>query len=99
MEKERAYQLVMEALGSLKSSDMLDGDVALNNETVLIGTESPLDSIGFVTFVTDLEEKITSETQKDLCLVLDKIKEFNINKPQLSVDALTDYIVRLSKGE
>lgn len=99
MEKERAYHLVMESLESLRSSDMLDRDVVLNNETVLIGAGSPLDSIGFVTFVTDLEEKISNETKKDIYLVLDKIKEFNVNKPQLSVNALTNYIMQLGKGE
>lgn len=98
MEKDRAFQLVVGALESLKSSDMLEGNVSITKDMILMGTESPLDSIGFVTFITDLEEKISDETKKDLYLVLNEIKEFNVNKPQLSVEALTDYIVQLSKG-
>lgn len=99
MTKERAFQLIVESFETLEKADMLEEDVTLNSKTVLLGTESPLDSIGFVTFLTELEERISNETKKDLYLVLDEIKEFNINKPQLSVDALAQYIVKLSTGK
>lgn len=101
MRKERALQLIAESFETLKETGMLEleEDVTLNSDTILLGTESPLDSIGFVTFVTELEERITKETQKDLYLVLDEINEFNIDKPQLSVDILAQYIVKLSGGE
>jgi hypothetical protein len=61
-----------------------------------LGIGSPLDSIGFVAFVTELEERIIEETKKDVYLVLNEINEFNINKPQLTVDALAQYLVKLS---
>lgn len=99
MTKERAFQLIVETFEVLKGTDMLGEDVTLNSETILLGIGSPLDSIGFVTFVTDLEERIIKETKKDLYLVLDEIEEFNIDKPQLTVDALTQYLVKLSAGK
>lgn len=96
MTKERAMELISESLESLNDGDMLDADMTINSDTILLGNESPLDSIGFVTFVTELEEKISDDTQKDLYLVLDEINEFNINNPQLSADSLAKYIVKLS---
>jgi len=99
MTKERALQLIAESFETLKGTDMLEEDVSLNSEISLLGTESPLDSIGFVTFVTELEERVVKETNKDLYLVLGEISEFNIDNPQLTVDALAQYIVNLSEGE
>jgi len=96
MLNERAFQLITEALETLKEKGMLGKDVPVDPGTILLGIGSPLDSIGFVTFVTELEERIIEESKKDLYLVLNEINEFNINKPQLTVDALTQYVVKLS---
>ena len=99
MTEERAYELIVESLGKLKESEMLESDVELNKETIILGVGSPLDSIGFVTFVTDLEERISSEAKKDLYLVLNEINEFNINQPSLCLGALAKYCVKLSEGK
>ena len=79
MTEERAFELIVASLGNMKESKMLESNVELNTETILLGVGSPLDSIGFVTFVTDLEDRISSEANKDLYLVLNEIDEFNIN--------------------
>jgi len=99
MTEDRALQLISESLESLKKVGMLAKDVVPTRESVLLGMKSPLDSIGFVAFVTDLEEKISEETKKDLYLVLNEIIEFNVDKPYLSSDALAKYIAKISKGE
>lgn len=99
MKAKRAYELIVASLGKLKESKMLASDVELNNETILLGVGSPLDSIGFVTFVTDLEERISSEEKKDLYLVLNEITKFNINQPHLCLGALAKYCVTLSEGK
>ena len=99
MTEERALELIFAALGELKKTKMLGLDVELNKETILLGVGSPLDSIGFVTFITDLEERISSEANKDLYLVLDEINQFNINLPHLCLGALAKYCVKLSEGK
>ena len=96
MTKERVFELILESLKLLKESGKLEAGIILGYETALLGKESPLDSIGFVTFVTDLEERIAQETKKDLYIVLDQISEFNINNPKLSIDVLTQYIMKLA---
>lgn len=99
MIEKRAHELIVASLGKLKKVKMLASDVELNKETILLGVGSPLDSIGFVTFVTDLEESISSEEKKDLYLVLNEINEFNINQPHLCLGALAKYCVKLSEGK
>jgi len=99
MEEKRAFELIAESLEVLKETGGLANDVITNRESILLGPGSPLDSIGFVTFVTDLEERISEETDKDLYLVLNEISEFDINKPYLASDTLAKYIVKLSQGE
>ncbi|MEK7084512.1 MAG: hypothetical protein AAB932_04725, partial [Patescibacteria group bacterium] len=81
MKEERAFQLIAESFETLKKEGMLAADVVLREETILLGVGSPVDSIGFVTFVTELEERLIEETNKDLYLVLNEINEFNIDKP------------------
>ena len=98
MTEERAFQLIAESFEILKKEGMLAADVALRKETILLGVGSPVDSIGFVTFVTELEERLIEETNKDLYLVLNEINEFNIDKPHLTADVLKDYLVKLSEG-
>jgi hypothetical protein len=82
-----------------KESITLASDMELNKQIILLGLGSPLDSIDFVTFVTDLEERISSEAGKDLYLVLNEINEFNINQPHLCLGALAKYCVKLSEGK
>ena len=98
MKKEQVLKMIDESLATLKESGMVEKDAVLNSKTVLMGKDSPLDSIGFVTFITDLEEKIMKETNKDVYLVIDQINEFNINNPSLPVNSLAEYIVKITEG-
>jgi hypothetical protein len=99
MTKDRALQLIQEAFDSLRGTDLIEESEVLNSDMMLIGAGSPLDSIGFVTFITDLEERINEETTGDLYLVLNEISEFNADNPLLLVDTLARYIERLTEGE
>lgn len=98
MKKDHAYQLINESYDTVKKMGLGNVNAVLSGESILLGIGSPLDSIGFVTFLTDLEERIINETKRDLYLVLNDIVAFNINKPQLSADALAQYIVKISEG-
>ncbi len=96
MTKDRALQLIKEVFDSLGEENLLDEAVIVNSDTFLLGNNSPLDSVGFVTFITDLEERLIQETNNDeIYLVLDKIDDFNTNECVLSVDMLARHIVKL----
>jgi len=96
MTKDRALQLIKEVFDSLGDDDLPDEAVIVNSDTFLLGKNSPLDSIGFVTFIADLEERLIMETNnQEIYLALDKIDDFNTDKRILSVDMLARHIVKL----
>jgi len=93
---ERALELIQNTLSSLHRVGLLDQEVLVRRDTVLLGSGSPLDSIAFVTFVTDLEERLSRETDQEAYLVLNEIHEFNVDNPVLSADTLAHYLVKLT---
>ena len=96
MTEVRAFQLVQEALDSLQRVGLLPEAVAAQADTVLLGAGSPLDSIGFVTFITEMEDRISREAQQELYLVLKDIHEFNADTPYLTAGTLARYIAKIS---
>jgi hypothetical protein len=98
MTDTRAFQLVQEALDSLQRVGLLREAVVAQPETVLLGAGSPLDSIGFVTFITEMEDRMSREAQRELYLVLKDIHEFNADSPYLSAGTLARYIAKISNS-
>ena len=94
---ERALQLLQDSLASLHRSGLLETDLRLTDDTVLLGTGSLLDSIAFVTFVTDVEERLGRATNQELYLILTDIHEFNTDSVSLSAGALARYLVKLAQ--
>ena len=98
VEKERALELIKESVGGLIRGGVIEKSFVVENGTVLLGMGSPLDSLGFVTFVTDLEERLIAETDNDdLYFTLDEIQGFNMDNPNLTVGIFVDYMTSLTK--
>ncbi len=95
---ERALQMIQDSILNLRRVGLIDADLMVTSNTVLLGIGSPLDSIAFVTFVTDVEERLNHETGQELYFVLTDIHEFNTDSAQLSVDTLTRYMVKLAQS-
>ena len=96
MEKERILALLRESVLSLRRSGIIEVDMDVEADTVLLGTGSSLDSMGFVTFVTDVEERLNRETGQDLYIVLTELEELYPGAAQLTASMFADYLVRLS---
>lgn len=97
MTTEIAFQIIQDSFSSLYRSGILAEDMAIEGNTVILGAKSPLDSIGFVTFITDLEDRISSRADKEIYLILTEIHEFNADHHCLTVGTLADYIVHIAK--
>ena len=90
---ERALELIKETVESLIRSGVIETAFEVANTTVLLGMGSELDSLGFVTFITDLEERLIDETgNDDLYFTLDDIEGFNMDNPNLTVEIFVDYM-------
>ena len=94
--KEFISKLINESLSSLQRTGLIKQEVTIDKDTVLLGTGSPLDSIAFVTLVTDLEDRLNRETGQELSLVLNEIHEFNVNAPYLTAETLSKYMIKLT---
>ncbi|GAC1658491.1 MAG: hypothetical protein NVS4B13_01560 [Candidatus Elarobacter sp.] len=96
LEKDAIISLLRESIESLRRSGIIEVDIDVQPETVLLGTGSSLDSMGFVTFVTDVEERLNAATGKDLYIVLTELEEMYPGASELSASMFADYLVKLS---
>lgn len=93
---EQALNLIQESLESLRNAGIISESIIISADTVILGSGSELDSLGFVTFISDLEERLCDVTNEDIYLVLDDIGDFNINNPFLSAGTIAKYIATLA---
>ncbi len=95
-DKDQILGLLRESVQSLRRSGIIEVEMEVEADTVLLGTGSSLDSMGFVTFVTDVEERLNRATGKDLYIVLTELEELYPGAAQLTASMFADYLVQLS---
>lgn len=94
---EFALKLMQDSLDSIQRSGMLEEAITVTPDTIILGTGSSLDSLGFVTFISDLEERVSAETGTEHYLILTEIHEANADQAFLSAGVLAEYIEKLTK--
>ena len=92
LSQDRVIEIIQECFDSLKRSGVTKEHVKVSQDTVLLGSGSSLDSIGFVSFISDMEDRLTEATGIDVFFVLNDIQEFNINQPYLSAGSFANYV-------
>jgi len=88
--------MIQDSIHGLRRAGLLERDVEVGDATVLLGMGSELDSVAFVTLISDLEDRLSRETGRDQFLVLDELHEFNSDEPSLTVRSLAPYLVELA---
>lgn len=83
--EQRVKELMIAALRENARALQLEAEAVLGDDTVLMGTKSVLDSIAFINFTTDVEEKIHAETGTPLTLKLYEIHDCNTGKTTLNI--------------
>ena len=92
-----ALKLMQESFDSMQRSGMLEEAITVNSDTIILGSGSSLDSLGFVTFISDLEERVSAETDKEHYLILTDIHEFNAEQTFLSAGTLAQYVSKMTE--
>ena len=93
---DNALELIQKSCDSLHRVGLLEKEITIQESTVLLGSGSPLDSIAFVTFVTELEDRLNqAEDQDDLFLVLKDIHE-DVDDSSITAGVLARYLTRLT---
>ena len=100
LDKQLAMNLMQESLDSLARSGTLKNQIARTDEPVLMGSgaDSGLDSLGFVNFVMDVEDRLQQQLDGDYPVILTDIGGFDINNPIHTAGVLADHLVGLAAG-
>lgn len=96
MTHEAALNMMADVLEGLRRSGMAEPGPSLTRNSVLIGAGSILDSLGFVTFVAEVEDRLSNEGGTAVELILTEIWEFNTENPALTAGILADYCVKVT---
>jgi len=86
--------LIRECLEELNAERDPDEQIRIGEDTPLLGGDTQLDSLAFVSFVADLEDRLHASTGRDFVLVgeLDAAED----QPFRNVSALADRIVEMA---
>ncbi|MZP29440.1 acyl carrier protein [Heliobacterium undosum] len=91
MTRDAVVQMIIEAL----SEQLVETPAEeLNEETRLFGKEGLLDSVGLVTLIVDVEQKVEDETGHSIVLA-DERAMSQKQSPFRTAGALADYILTL----
>lgn len=92
--KDKINSIIVETLKELNEELELEELNVISQKTRLYGSSSALDSLSLVSFITDLEERISDEFDKDLVLADEKAMSAKTS-PFRSVETLNAYILNL----
>jgi len=96
--REIFFELILDSLREIVAQGDRPFPCELKEETPLIGHGAILDSIGLVTLVIDIEQRIEEKFGWALTLANDRAMSQK-NSPFRTVQALTDYVVSLTAAQ
>lgn len=88
-------RLVQQCLESLNRERSPEERIPISEDTPLLGEGSALDSLAFVSFSSDLEDRLRSLTGRNLMLISRALS--SEEEPFRSAGVLADFIVSLSR--
>ena len=97
MTHEQALSVMQEVFNGMKTSGMFNEDSSLDADTVILGVGSHFDSLGFVTFISDLEERVSDVAGDEIYLILTDIHDFNKDKTVLSASTMAAFIESITQ--
>ena len=95
LSRSDVLQAIRGSLEAVNSERPAEEQIPITDETALLGREAALDSLAFVTFVADLEERLNGATGQDFVLVGEAVSDGG-KHPFRSVAALADHIVEMA---
>lgn len=97
LDKSRIVELIYEAIEEINSQENDPSKVIVKSvETVLVGPDGSLDSLGLVNFIVALEGIVSDEINTDITLVDERAMMLE-NSPFRTVNSLAEYVEHLTK--
>lgn len=94
IERTVALNIVYASLQEVFAQTGLDAPTALSEETVLVGKDAVLDSLGVVSLIVEVEQRVEGEHGASVTLANDKAMSQR-NSPFRTVGVLTDHLVAM----
>lgn len=89
---EQIYSVIFNSIGEINSVLPADKHLDKNENTVLYGQKSKLDSLGLVNLIVEVEQRLEDELGISVDLTDEKALSQK-NSPFISVKSLTEYIL------
>jgi acyl carrier protein len=98
IERTAAYEIVVGSLAEVFVQSGLDAPAVVNEETVLVGKDAVLDSLGVVSLIVEIEQRVEGGHGVSVTLANDKAMSAR-NSPFRTVGVLTDHVVAMVAEE
>lgn len=92
--QEKIEKIIIDTLKELNEELENDSFTNPNLKTKLYGIDGAMDSLALVSFIADLEDKISDEFEKDIILADEKAMSAKTS-PFRNIESLTSYIKSL----
>lgn len=92
--QDKIEKIIIETLVELNEELENEAFEKPNSKTKLYGANGAMDSLALVSFITDLEEKISDEFEKNIILADEKAMSAKTS-PFRNIESLTSYIKSL----
>jgi acyl carrier protein len=96
--RSNAFDIVLASLQEVFSQGDTPPPAAIDDNTVLVGTDAVLDSLGVVSLIVEVEQRLEAEHQVSVTLANDKAMSQR-NSPFRTVGVLTDHVVAMAAEE
>jgi hypothetical protein len=99
-DKQAAMSLIQDSLDSLFRSGTITDHLTADEELILMGsgTGKTLDSLGFVNFIIDIEERMEIAIQEEVPITMTDITGFDVNNPVLTTGVLAKHLAHLAES-
>jgi acyl carrier protein len=92
--QEKIEKIIIDTLKELNEELENEAFLNPNSKTKLYGGDGAMDSLALVSFIADLEDKISDEFEKDIILADEKAMSAKTS-PFRNIESLTSYIKSL----
>jgi acyl carrier protein len=98
IERTVAYDIVVASLQEVFVQSGMPALESITEDTVLVGKDAVLDSLGVVSLIVEIEQRVEAEHSVSVTLANDKAMSQR-NSPFRTVSVLTDHLVAMIAEE
>ena len=96
IDRNVAYEIVIESLNEVFIQAGTPAPEVITEQTVLVGADAVLDSLGVVSLIVEIEQRLEASQGISVTLANDKAMSQR-NSPFRTVGVITDHVIEMAK--